>query len=98
MPRVMKMSLSTSGTPHSLHVHDVRFQVLDVDGEPPSPALSGWQDTVYLPPHETFRLIVPFGEYADPHTPYMFHCHLLRHEDQGMMGQFVVTRGVHPSS
>ena len=31
-----------------------------------------------------------FTDYADPDTPYMFHCHLLRHEDQGMMGQFVV--------
>lgn len=82
---------NTSGTPHSLHVHDVRFQVLDIDGVPPPPPLSGWKDTLYLPPRRTFRLLVPFGEYADPHTPYMFHCHLLRHEDQGMMGQFTVT-------
>jgi hypothetical protein len=36
-------------------------------------------------------LLVRFTDYADPDTPYMFHCHLLRHEDQGMMGQFVVT-------
>ena len=89
---------NTGGTPHSFHVHDVRFRVLDVDGSPPPPALSGWKDTVYLPPKRTFRLIVPFGEYSDPHHPYMFHCHLLRHEDQGMMGQFVVTGQVpsHP--
>jgi hypothetical protein len=31
-----------------------------------------------------------FPEYADPHLPYMFHCHILEHEDMGMMGQFVV--------
>ena len=31
-----------------------------------------------------------FEDYADPDTPYMYHCHLLWHEDQGMMGQFVV--------
>jgi FtsP/CotA-like multicopper oxidase with cupredoxin domain len=31
-----------------------------------------------------------FVDYADPETPYMFHCHILQHEDQGMMGQFVV--------
>jgi hypothetical protein len=31
--------------------------------------------------------------------PYMFHCHLLQHEDNGMMGQFVVVRsGQAPSS
>ena len=31
-----------------------------------------------------------FEDYADPDTPYMYHCHMLWHEDQGMMGQFVV--------
>ena len=31
-----------------------------------------------------------FSDYADPDTPYMYHCHLLHHEDSGMMGQFVV--------
>jgi FtsP/CotA-like multicopper oxidase with cupredoxin domain len=31
-----------------------------------------------------------FTDYADPDTPYMYHCHLLQHEDSGMMGQFVV--------
>ena len=31
-----------------------------------------------------------FEDYADPDSPYMYHCHLLRHEDQGMMAQFVV--------
>ena len=32
----------------------------------------------------------PVEDHADPTTPYMFHYHVLRHEDQGMMGQFVV--------
>ena len=36
------------------------------------------------------RLIMRFEDYADPESPYMYHCHLVRHEDQGMMGQFVV--------
>ncbi|MCW4465998.1 multicopper oxidase domain-containing protein [Glutamicibacter sp. MNS18] len=31
-----------------------------------------------------------FTEFTDPHIPYMYHCHLLWHEDEGMMGQFVV--------
>jgi hypothetical protein len=34
-----------------------------------------------------------FPEFADPETPYMYHCHILQHEDQGMMGQFVVVSG-----
>jgi suppressor of ftsI len=39
-------------------------------------------------------LVMRFDAYPDPNSPFMFHCHLLRHEDQGMMGQFlVVERG-----
>ena len=76
--------------PHNFHVHDVQFQVASVDGEPPSPELAGWKDTVYLEPEREFRLVMRFEDYTDPDPPYMYHCHLLRHEDSGMMGQFVV--------
>lgn len=76
--------------PHNFHVHDVQFQILDVAGAPPPPHLAGWKDTVYLRPNEEYRLIMRFTDYADADHPYMYHCHLLRHEDQGMMGQFVV--------
>ena len=41
-------------------------------------------------PGETVPLLMRFEDYADPENPYMFHCHILQHEDQGMMGQFVV--------
>ncbi|MFJ1511889.1 multicopper oxidase family protein [Cellulosimicrobium funkei] len=80
-------------TPHNFHVHDVRFRVLDVAGEPPGPDLAGWQDTVYVQPGRVTRLLVRFDAAegaTDPTTPYMFHCHLLTHEDRGMMGQLVV--------
>lgn len=83
---------NAAGTPHNFHVHDVQFQVLHLDGEPPPPELSGWKDTVYVTPGSTVRLIMRFTDYADPNVPYMFHCHLLEHEDAGMMGQFVVVR------
>jgi suppressor of ftsI len=46
---------------------------------------------VYVPPNETVRFRVELGDYADPDVPYMFHCHVLQHQDRGMMGQFVVT-------
>lgn len=36
------------------------------------------------------RVAVQFHDYVDPTSPYMYHCHILRHEDAGMMGQFVV--------
>jgi blue copper oxidase len=80
-----------AGIPHNFHVHDVRFRVLDFAGGAPPSHLRGWKDTVYVPPGETARLAVRFTDYADPKLPYMFHCHLLEHEDRGMMGQFVVT-------
>ncbi len=76
--------------PHNFHIHTVQFQVLDVDGAAPPPQLQGWKDTVYLAPGSEVRIIATFPEYADPTWPYMYHCHLLWHEDSGLMGQFVV--------
>lgn len=75
---------------HNFHVHDVQFQVLDLDGEPPAAELTGWKDTVFLRPGSAARFALRFADYTDPDYPYMYHCHLLRHEDRGMMGQFVV--------
>ncbi|PVZ14287.1 multicopper oxidase family protein [Actinomycetospora cinnamomea] len=83
--------LSTSdGSPHNFHVHGARFTVLEVDGERPGPELTGWKDTVYLAPSTTTRVLVHFADHADPNLPFMIHCHFLRHEDQGMMLQFVI--------
>ncbi|TFD60680.1 copper oxidase [Cryobacterium sp. Hh7] len=76
--------------PHNFHVHGVQFQVLRVGTEPPPVELSGWKDTIYLEPGVRYELIMQFAEYTDPDFPYMFHCHMLSHEDAGMMGQFVV--------
>lgn len=76
--------------PHNFHIHDVQFQILDIDGEAPPPELAGWKDTIYTPPGARFRLIMRFGDNPTPEIPYMFHCHLLWHEDEGMMGQFTV--------
>lgn len=78
--------------PHNFHVHDVQFRVLSVGAAAPSAELSGWKDTVYLPPKVRLRLALRFTGHTDPGTPYMYHCHLLWHEDAGMMGQFVVLK------
>ena len=76
--------------PHNFHVHDTQFRVIDIDGAPPPPQLAGYKDTVYTPPGQRIRLAVRFSDYTDPTFPYMYHCHLALHEDQGMMGQFLV--------
>lgn len=78
--------------PHNFHVHDGSFRVLTVDGAPPAPEQAGRKDTVYVAPRTTVRLLVRFSGHADPAWPYMYHCHLLLHEDMGVMGQFVVIR------
>jgi FtsP/CotA-like multicopper oxidase with cupredoxin domain len=88
-----------SGNLHNFHVHGVQFQVLEYQGAAPPPHLAGWKDTVFLPTGATTRLQVRFTRYSDPALPYMFHCHLLRHEDNGMMGQLVVVQpGQTPTS
>ena len=79
-----------AGIPHNFHPHGTSFRVLEFAGEAPPPALSGLKDTVQVPPGETVRVAIRFSDYGDPTSPYMFHCHLLEHEDRGMMGQFVV--------
>lgn len=82
--------VESNGQPHTFHIHGVTFHVLDVNGEEPPPELRGPKDTVFVSNGHSVRLAVRFGQHTDPDTPYMFHCHLLRHEDNGMMGQFVV--------
>ncbi len=75
---------------HPFHIHNGQFQVLDRDDAPPPANEMGWKDTVRVDPGETVRLIMRFTDYADENNPYMYHCHILEHEDRGMMGQFVL--------
>jgi len=86
----------TNTTPlaHPFHVHDVQFYILDRDdgGGPVAPSLTeaGLKDTVLVEAGETVRIISKFEDFADDTIPYMYHCHNLIHEDNGMMGQFTV--------
>jgi len=69
------------GMDHPFHLHGFSFQVLDRNGVPePFPS---WEDTVNVPKHETVRFVVRFEDYPGK---WMFHCHILDHEVQGMMG------------
>ncbi|MEU7730743.1 multicopper oxidase domain-containing protein [Streptomyces sp. NPDC040724] len=86
------------GMPHNFHVHDVQFRILDINGAAPPPPLRGPKDTVFVPSGSTVRIALRFDGPADPDTPYMYHCHLLYHEDKGMMGQFVVVDPGRPAS
>lgn len=76
---------------HPFHIHDVHFFLLDRNGQPPLPQERGQKDVVLVAPNDTVRIIMKFEDFADTTIPYMYHCHVLMHEDDGMMGQFVVT-------
>lgn len=94
---------SSSVFGHPFHIHDVEFNILSVNGATPDATQAGWKDVVFVPgatggPNGTpsvVRFIAKFDDYADPLHPFMYHCHISLHEDEGMMGQFVV---VNPSS
>lgn len=75
---------------HPFHIHAVQFLVLSRDGAEPPAVERGWKDTVLVKASEKVRVIMKFDVPADPTLPYMFHCHILEHEDMGMMAQFVV--------
>lgn len=95
---------STSGFGHPFHIHDVEFNILSVNGAAPDAAQAGWKDVVFIPAKtgggpppgtggtpSVVKFIAKFDDYADAIHPFMFHCHISLHEDEGMMGQFVVT-------
>jgi FtsP/CotA-like multicopper oxidase with cupredoxin domain len=78
---------------HYFHVHDVQFKVVDRDGKPPIEHELGRKDVVRIEATSTVRIALDLKDYVDPTFPYMFHCHMLTHEDQGMMGHFTVVDG-----
>ena len=78
---------SQGNEPHPIHLHGVHFQVLERSGgrgKLTAPE-SGWKDTVLVMPGETVKIIIPFANLTGV---FVFHCHNLEHEDNGMMLQY----------
>jgi len=73
---------------HPFHIHGTSFRILSIDGTPPPAHLSGLKDVVLV--EDVVELLVPFNVAADKDHPFMAHCHILEHEDAGMMAQFTV--------
>ena len=75
------------GMDHPFHIHGFQFQVIERNGKPePFPS---WKDVVNVRKQETVRFVVRFDDFPGK---WMFHCHILNHEDQGMMGILEVKR------
>ncbi|MFN8489750.1 MAG: multicopper oxidase domain-containing protein [Caldilineaceae bacterium] len=75
---------------HSFHIHDVQFKIISRSSGPVAAYEQGWKDTVAVPLGESVSFIAKFADFADDTHPYMYHCHFSNHEDEGMMGQFLV--------
>ncbi len=78
---------------HNFHVHATHFSLLERNGSMANVAEyeKGYKDVVMLNPEDTVKIIIQMINYkTDSNSPYMFHCHILEHEDRGMMGQFTV--------
>ncbi len=76
---------------HPIHLHGRQFRVVHREGGVGGNALreglmdTGWMDTVLVLPGETVRVQVTFGSHPGL---YLYHCHILEHEDMGMMRNF----------
>ncbi len=88
---------------HPFHIHDIHFFILDIwdsisEGYIDVPVeFKGPKDNVLVRPGWKLRFVTQFLDWGTPIAPmnaYMVHCHILPHEDKGMMGQFVVWDGV----
>lgn len=66
---------------HPFHLHINRFQVMSRNGQPEP--YRAWKDTVLVRGGETVRIRIPFRDFAGK---TVYHCHILDHEDLGMMG------------
>jgi blue copper oxidase len=75
------------GMAHPFHVHGASFRILSLSGAPPPAHLSGWKDVVLV--EDEAEVLVAFNRPATREHPFMYHCHILEHEDAGMMGQYV---------
>jgi bilirubin oxidase len=83
-----KWVITADWNSHPFHIHGASFQVI---GDDVPPQNQGWKDTIHV--KDRVELLIKFNFEATEAYPYMYHCHVLEHEDMGMMGQFVVLEG-----
>lgn len=75
---------------HPVHVHGCQFRILSKDGKPPEAHRAGWKDIAPVESGGAMEILMRFPHEAGRDGPYMAHCHILEHEDSGMMAQFTV--------
>ena len=78
---------------HNFHIHATHFRVIERGGSASNVADNekGYKDTVRVDPNSSVKFVVKMIDYTNnSNNPYMYHCHILEHEDNGMMGTFIV--------
>jgi len=74
------------GMIHPFHIHGTQFKIVSIDGKAAPENERGWKDSIAIKPGEKIKIAIQFNHKGI----YMFHCHVLEHEDNGMMGQIKV--------
>jgi suppressor of ftsI len=90
---------NTAREAHVFHIHQLDFQITEIDGE--AQPFNGYNDVVTLPPAPSdtqpsvVKVLIPF---TDPVIvgEFVYHCHIIQHEDQGMMSVIRVTDPAQP--
>jgi FtsP/CotA-like multicopper oxidase with cupredoxin domain len=91
-------SMHMSAMQHPMHVHGLQFQVigrestqefrLENEAIHTGSVDEGWHDTVLVLPGERVRVLMKFEDFEGL---YLYHCHILEHEDMGMMRNYRVS-------
>jgi spore coat protein A len=81
--------VNTSDITHYVHLHEELWRTLSRDGHAPPPWERGYEDTWRLDPGESVEVAARFTDFTGD---FMIHCHMLDHEDDGMMATFRVVR------
>lgn len=81
---------NNTGIAHPFHIHDIQFDILNINGGSVPAHQRGKKDVVLVMPQQYVEFVTKFENFADDSVPFMYHCHLLHHEDDGMMGSFLV--------
>ena len=76
---------------HPVHIHGCQFRIVSQDGHPPEAERAGWKDVAPISAGGVSEILLRFPFSAGRDHPYMAHCHILEHEDSGMMAQFTVS-------
>jgi blue copper oxidase len=85
-----RISEGDDAMPHPVHVHGCQFRILSQHGQKPEAYRAGWKDIAPISGGGDSEILLRFPLAAGPNAPYMAHCHILEHEDSGMMAGFTV--------